>query len=27
VGLVDIANERQRINDVIAMETLFDLKA
>jgi CRP-like cAMP-binding protein len=26
VGLVNIANERQRINDVIAMETLFDLK-
>jgi CRP-like cAMP-binding protein len=27
VELVDIANERQRINDVIAMETLFDLKS
>jgi len=26
VGLVNIANERQRINDVIAMETLFNLK-
>jgi CRP-like cAMP-binding protein len=25
VGLVNIANERQRMNDVIAMETLFDL--
>ena len=26
VELINIANERQRVNDVIAMETLFDLK-
>lgn len=26
VGVINIANERQRINDVIAMQELFDLK-